>query len=147
MAVGPATPEYMKWSDGPITFDRSDHPDFVPKPGCYPLIINPIVHGVKLNRVFVDGGSSLNILFLKAFDQMGLPRSVLWPCKAPFHGVIPGTSANPISQITLPVTFRTFEHWKAVDLATRTESIFSTLLILLFLWQFFILFTILYCMY
>jgi hypothetical protein len=33
MVVSPANPEYFKWSEVPITFDRSDHPDFVPKPG------------------------------------------------------------------------------------------------------------------
>jgi hypothetical protein len=72
MAVSPATLEYLKWSEVPITFDRSNHPDFVPKPGRYPLIVCLIVKDVKLNRVLIDGGSSLNILFQKTFDQMGL---------------------------------------------------------------------------
>jgi hypothetical protein len=31
MAVSLTTPEYLKWSKVPITLDRSDHPDFVPK--------------------------------------------------------------------------------------------------------------------
>jgi hypothetical protein len=31
MAVTPATPKYLKWSEVPITFDHSDHPNFVPK--------------------------------------------------------------------------------------------------------------------
>jgi hypothetical protein len=79
MAVSSATPKYLKWSDALITFDRSDHLDFVPKPGQYPLIVSPIVKDVKLNRVLVDGGSSLNIMFLKTFDQMGLSRSLLRP--------------------------------------------------------------------
>jgi hypothetical protein len=68
MAISPTTPEYLKWSEVPITFNRSDHPDFVPKLGWYLLIVGPIVKDVKLNRVLVDGGSSLNILFLKTFD-------------------------------------------------------------------------------
>jgi hypothetical protein len=33
MEVSPATPEYQKWSEVPITFDNRDHPNFVPKPG------------------------------------------------------------------------------------------------------------------
>jgi hypothetical protein len=33
MTVSPATPEYLKWSEVPITFDRGDHPDFNLKPG------------------------------------------------------------------------------------------------------------------
>jgi hypothetical protein len=41
VAVSPTTPEYLKWSKVPITFDRNDHPDFVLKPGQYPLIISP----------------------------------------------------------------------------------------------------------
>jgi hypothetical protein len=49
MAVSPATPEYLKWSDAPIIFDRSDHQDFVLKPRWYPLIVSPIVKDVKLN--------------------------------------------------------------------------------------------------
>jgi hypothetical protein len=41
MAVSPATPEYLKRSEVSTTFNRSDHPDFVPKPGWYPLIVSP----------------------------------------------------------------------------------------------------------
>jgi hypothetical protein len=68
MAVSPATPEYLKWSEVPITFDHSDHLDFIPKLGWYPLIVCPIVKDVKLNRVLINGGSPLSILFLKTFD-------------------------------------------------------------------------------
>jgi hypothetical protein len=94
MAVSPATLKYLKWSEVPITFDRSDHPNFVLKLGWYPHIVCPIVKYDKLNRVLVDGGSSLNILFLKTFDQMGLSRSLLRPSWAPFHGIVPGAAAR-----------------------------------------------------
>jgi hypothetical protein len=83
----------------------------VPKPGQYPLIVSPIVKDVKLNRVLVDGGGSLNILFLKTFDQMGLSRSLLHSSQAPFHGIVPGTTATPVGQISLPVTFGTRENF------------------------------------
>jgi hypothetical protein len=35
MAVSPATLEYLKWSEVPITLDCSDHLNFVLKPGQY----------------------------------------------------------------------------------------------------------------
>jgi hypothetical protein len=54
MSIGPVTPEYLKCSEVPITFDRSDHPNFIPKPGRYPLIVNPTIMDVKLNRVLID---------------------------------------------------------------------------------------------
>jgi hypothetical protein len=94
--VGPATLEYLRWSKVPITFYRGDHPDFIPKPGRYPLVVCPIVKDIKLNRVLVDGGSTLNLLFLKTFNQMGLSRSLLDPSWTPFHGIVPGSAATPI---------------------------------------------------
>jgi hypothetical protein len=112
MLTSPVTPEYLKWFKVPITFDRSDHPDFIPKLGEYPLIVNPIIKDVKLNRVPIDGGSFLNILFLKTFDQMGLPGSTLQLSRAPFHGVVPGTAATPVGQIILPITFMIRENYR-----------------------------------
>jgi hypothetical protein len=96
MAVSPTTPEYLKWFDVPITFNRSDHSDFVPKPRRYPLIISPIIKDVRLNRVLVDGGSSLNITFLKMFDQMGLSKPMLCPIRSPFHGIVPSAAVTPV---------------------------------------------------
>jgi hypothetical protein len=110
LAVGPTTPEYLKWSKVPITFDCGDHSDCIPKRGRYPLVVLPIVKDVKLNRVMVDGGSSLSLLFFKTFDQMGLSRSLLCTSRVPFHGIVPGIATTSISQIYLPVTFRTWEN-------------------------------------
>jgi hypothetical protein len=112
MAVWPATPKYLKWYEVHNTFDRSDHPNFIPKLGWYPVIVYPIVKDVKLNRVLVDGGSSLNILFLKTFDQMGLYRSLLHPSWTPFCGIVPGAVVTLVGQISLPITFRTQENFR-----------------------------------
>jgi hypothetical protein len=64
LAVGPTTSEYLRWSEVPITFNCGNHPDFTTKRRWYPLVVCPIVKDVKLNRVLVYGGSSLNLLFL-----------------------------------------------------------------------------------
>jgi hypothetical protein len=75
------------------------------------MIVCPIVTNVKLNRVLVDGGSSLIILFLKTFNQVGLSRYLLRTSRAPFHGIVPGAAVKPISQISLLVTFGTQENF------------------------------------
>lgn len=31
--------EYLRWSEVPITFDQSDHPEHISKPGRYPLVL------------------------------------------------------------------------------------------------------------
>ena len=115
-AVQPNTPQYLRWSEIAIKFDRSDHPDRVVHPGRYPLVLDPVVRNVKLRRTLIDGGSALNILFAKTLDDMQIPRTELKPSNAPFHGVIPGLSATPLGQITLPVTFGTRENF-------RTENV------------------------
>src|SRR5438105_6563797 len=115
-AITPATPKYLKWLEVPITFGRADHPDHVPHPGRYPLVLDPIVLTVKLNRVLVDGGSGLNILFAKTLDDMKILRSELKWSRASFHGVIPGTSVTPLGTIKLPVTFGSRENFRIEDI-------------------------------
>nr|ABA97384.2 retrotransposon protein, putative, Ty3-gypsy subclass [Oryza sativa Japonica Group] len=112
----PNTPQYLRWSEIAIKFDCSDHPDRVVHPGRYPLVLDPVVRNVKLRRTLIDGGSALNILFAKTLDDMQIPHMELKPSNAPFHGVIPGLSATPLGQITLPVTFGTWENF-------RTENV------------------------
>jgi hypothetical protein len=112
LPVSPAISEYLKWSKVPITFDHNDHSELIPKLGRYPLIVSPIIKEAKLNRVIVDGGSSLSIMFLKTFDQMGLSRIALCPNRAPFHGIVPRAAATPVGQITLPMTFETRENFR-----------------------------------
>jgi hypothetical protein len=58
-SVKVAAPVFLDWSDKPITFDQGDHPDFVPSPGRYPLVVDPIINNVRLSKVLMDGGSSL----------------------------------------------------------------------------------------
>ena len=130
-AVIPATPKYLKWSEAPITFDRADHPDHIPHPGRYPLVLDPIVRMIKLNRVLIDGGSGLNILFAKPLDDMKIPRSELKRSSAPFHGVIPGTSATPLGTIKLPVMFGSRENFRTEDISfevTNFEAAYHAIL-------------------
>jgi len=68
----PATPTFLDWSRSAITFDRSDHPEHVPQPGRYPLVVDPVVGTKHLTKVLMDGGSGLNILYAETLDAMGI---------------------------------------------------------------------------
>src|SRR4051812_44464161 len=48
-----------------ITFSQNDHPPVVPRPGHVPLVLDSQVGGYNMDRVFMDGGSSMNIIFVK----------------------------------------------------------------------------------
>jgi hypothetical protein len=49
VVASPTALEYLKWSEVSVTFDHSDHSDFVPKPVWYLFIVSPIIKDVKLN--------------------------------------------------------------------------------------------------
>ncbi|KAM0865800.1 hypothetical protein ACQ4PT_043030 [Festuca glaucescens] len=39
--VMPPVPQYLNWSEQPITFDRRDHPAIMPRPGGYAMVLDP----------------------------------------------------------------------------------------------------------
>ncbi|XP_066323293.1 uncharacterized protein [Miscanthus floridulus] len=100
-----AVPSFLSWSESPITFDQRDHPSHVARPGCYPLIIDPIIHKKCLTKVLMDGGSGLNTLYIDTLNAMCIPQSELCLVGSSFHGVILGAQAYPLGQIDLPITF------------------------------------------
>jgi len=72
-------PQYLNWSSTPITFDRDDHPDKVVAPGIYTLVVDPIIANTRLSKVLMDGGSSLDIIYLETLDLLGIERAQLQP--------------------------------------------------------------------
>jgi hypothetical protein len=83
-------PLFLDWSEVAITFDRDDHLDFVPNPGVYLLVVDPIIANTRLTKVLMDGGSSLNIIYAQTLDLLGIARTCLQPSVGGFHGVVPG---------------------------------------------------------
>jgi hypothetical protein len=106
-SVKVATPVYLDWSDKPITFDQGDHPDCVPSPGRYPLVVDPVIGTARLSKVLMDGGSSLNIIYAETLGLLGVNLSTIRAGAAPFHGIVPGKCVLPLGQLDLPVCFGT----------------------------------------
>jgi hypothetical protein len=98
-SVKVVAPVYLDWSDKPITFDQGDHPDRVPSPRKYPLVVDPVIGNVRLTKVLMDGGSSLNIIYAETLGllQIGCPRS--GPVRRPFTGSSPGSASSPLDNL------------------------------------------------
>ena len=107
-----AVPQYLNWSSTPITFNRDDHPDRVVAPVVYPLVIDPIIINTRLSKVLMDGGSSLNIIYLETLDLLSIERARLQPSVGGFHGVVPGKKALLVGRIDLPVCFGTAANFR-----------------------------------
>jgi hypothetical protein len=85
-----AAPVYLDWSDKPITFDQGDHPDYVPSPGKYPLVVDPVIGNARLTKVLMDGGNNLNIIYAETLGLLGIDLSTIRAGAAPFHEIVPG---------------------------------------------------------
>ena len=112
----PATPEYLDWSETPITFDRSDHPPRVPRPGHSALVLDAQIGGFNMSRVFVDGGSGLNLIFPSTIRKMNIALENLAPTETTFHGVEPGKPIIPMGKINLDVLFGTPDNFRRENL-------------------------------
>jgi hypothetical protein len=97
-----ATPVYLDWSDKPITFDQDDHPDYVPSPGRYPLVVDPVIGNARLSKVLMDGGSTSTSSTPRPSGSCRsiCPRS--GPARRPFMGSSPGSASNPLGNSICP---------------------------------------------
>jgi hypothetical protein len=43
-------PEYLHWFKSPITFDRMEHLDSIPRLGRFPIIVDPLVGTTQLTK-------------------------------------------------------------------------------------------------
>jgi hypothetical protein len=113
MSIEPAVPRPLRWSEIPILFSRDDQWTSFSELGKFPLILEPVVAEVKLTRVLIDGGTSLNLIFTSTLRKMGLDLTdMLIPSKSPFYGIVPGNAAHPLSMVVLPITFGTRENYR-----------------------------------
>jgi len=60
---------------------------------------------MRLSKVLMDGGNSLNILYIDTLEAMGIPRACLRASFFPFYSILPGMKAYPVGNIDLSVTY------------------------------------------
>src|ERR1041385_606834 len=58
-----------------------------------------------MDRIFMDGGSSMNIIFVSTLRKMLIPRSVWKKSCTVLYGVVPGEAATSFGIIKLEVVF------------------------------------------
>jgi hypothetical protein len=106
LSIEPAVPTPLRWSEVPITFSRADQWTSFSEPRCFPLVLKPVVAGSRLNKVLINGGSGLNILFTKTLKKMKHDIThMLTKSTSPFYSIVPGNAAIPLGSVVLLVTF------------------------------------------
>ena len=113
-AVASDTPKFMHWSEKPIGWSRANHPEVMPSPGSYALVLDATFaterRAVRFSRVLIDGGSSINILYRDTMKKLGIKQKQLHPSRTVFHGIVPGLSYSPIGKTQIDVVFGDKNH-------------------------------------
>ena len=76
----------LKWSSTPIIFDTEDRTTAV---GCLPLLVSPTIRNLKVTKMLVDGGASLNLISPALIEKLQIPDGDLEETRT-FQGVNPG---------------------------------------------------------
>lgn len=108
----PAIPEFLKGSEIVISFSKEDHLPSVARPRHAALVLDAQISKYAMSKVFMDGGSGINIIFVDTLRKMNglvenLPRS-----SNTFHGIVPGKAVSPEGTIQLDVTFGDKSHFR-----------------------------------
>jgi hypothetical protein len=103
----PTSLEYLNWSEHPIGFDRSDHSPKILCPGHHALVLEAQIGGFTSKKVFMDGGSSFNLIYADTLRKIKIPMNELLPTETSFHGIVRGKSTYPFGVIHLDVIFGT----------------------------------------
>jgi hypothetical protein len=101
----PATTEYLHWSEQPIEFSREDHPITVPRPANTPLVLKAQIGTYDVDRIFMDAGSGINLIYAKTLRAMHISLEFLKPTDCSFHGIVPGSANYPLGWIALNICF------------------------------------------
>ena len=65
------------WNDTAITYNASDEPQFWTVRAPAALVLSPIVDGFRLTKVFMDGGSGLNLIYEETLNKMEIDKSCI----------------------------------------------------------------------
>ncbi|KAK1684257.1 hypothetical protein QYE76_045105 [Lolium multiflorum] len=115
-------PEYVEWSSQNITFSRADHPMTIPKPGHAALVVEAQIGGFKMSKVFMDGGSGLNLIFVDTIKSIinkvawnirnyryvgdvSITMRMLEETDTCFHGILPTAPGYSLGKVYLNVVF------------------------------------------
>jgi hypothetical protein len=108
----PAATKYLHWSEQLIEFSREDHPITVPRPGNTPLVLKAQIGTYDVDRIFMDAGSGINLIYAKTLRAMHISLEFLKPTDCSFHGIVPGSANYPLGWIALNVCFGNRQNYR-----------------------------------
>ncbi|GAV67510.1 hypothetical protein CFOL_v3_11015, partial [Cephalotus follicularis] len=97
-----------------ISFSEADY-EGVRLPHDDPVVVTLLVELFTMKRILIDNGSSADILYKHAFDQLRIPVDQLKPVKTPLVGFA-GETIHPLGSINLFVVAGTAPRQTQVEM-------------------------------
>ncbi|GAV62507.1 hypothetical protein CFOL_v3_06030, partial [Cephalotus follicularis] len=97
-----------------ISFSEADY-EGVRLPHDDPVVVTLLVELFTMKRILIDSGSSADILYKHAFDQLRIPADKLKPVKTPLVGFA-GETIHPLGSINLSVVAGTAPRQTQVEM-------------------------------
>ncbi|GAV65342.1 hypothetical protein CFOL_v3_08857, partial [Cephalotus follicularis] len=97
-----------------ISFSEVDY-EGVRLPHDDPVVVTLLVELFTMKRILLDSGSSADILYKHAFDQLKIPADQLKPVKTPLVGFT-GETIHPLGSINLSVVAGTAPRQTQVEM-------------------------------
>ncbi|GAV66520.1 LOW QUALITY PROTEIN: hypothetical protein CFOL_v3_10030, partial [Cephalotus follicularis] len=97
-----------------ITFSEADY-EGVRLPHDDPVVVTLLVELFTMKRILIDSGSSADILYKHAFDQLRIPADQLKPIKTSLVGFA-GETIHPLGSINLSVVAGTAPRQTQVEM-------------------------------
>ncbi|VFQ71635.1 unnamed protein product [Cuscuta campestris] len=96
----------------PLLFGPKDLPE-IPSPHRDALVVRCEINEVIIHRSYVDIGSSVNIMYVRTFEEMGLKNELLKRVRTPLSGFT-GDIIDSEGLVEVMVTFGDGEHKKTI---------------------------------
>jgi hypothetical protein len=69
------------------------------------MVLKAQIGGYDIERVFMDVGSGINLIYARTLKAMSISLEWLKPTDCSFHGIVPGIEKHPLGKIELDVCF------------------------------------------
>jgi hypothetical protein len=77
-----------------------------------PLVLKDQIGGYYVQRVFMDAGSGINLIYAKTLREMRISLDFLKPTDCSFHGIVTGSANYPLGRIALDVCFGNRQNYR-----------------------------------
>ncbi|VFQ69578.1 unnamed protein product [Cuscuta campestris] len=97
----------------PLLFGPKDLPE-IPSPHRDALVVKCEINEVVIHRSYVDNGSSVNIMYVRTFEELGLKKELLKRVRTPLSGFTRDIIDSE-GLVEVMVTFGNGEHKKTIS--------------------------------